>query len=235
MSKQPVSAEEAVTMLSAALKVNGFTVIRENHMLRVSSLDKAKKGSVPVHFGANPADVADTEELIMQVIPLANISATKLRDDLKPLLGSDADITANEGSNTIIITDVSSRIRRLVQMISQIDLHEAQTSEIRIIQLKHASASAISKLLDALFKSPSAQPQQQDQRFGPQQQQPPQPAVAASERHGQTVITAADDRTNTLLVVASSETLMMIDGIVSRLDAESPQSRPRRRRCASTP
>ncbi|MGD0770270.1 MAG: secretin N-terminal domain-containing protein [Tepidisphaeraceae bacterium] len=221
MSKQPVSAEEAVTMLSAALKVNGFTVIRENHMLRVSSLDKAKRGGVPVHFGAKPADVADTEELIMQVIPLANISATKLRDDLKPLLGSDADITANEGSNTIIITDVSSRIRRLVQMISQIDLHEAQTSEIRIIQLKHASASAISKLLDTLFKSPSAQPQQQNQRFGPQQQ-PPQPEAAASERHGQTVITAADDRTNTLLVVASSETLTMIDGIVSRLDAESP-------------
>lgn len=222
MSKTPVSAEEAVAMLSAALRVNGFAVVQENHMLRISSLEKAKKGNVPVHFGADPADVADTDELITQVIPLENISATKLRDDLKPLLGADADITANEGSNTIIVTDVSSRVRRLVQMISQIDQHEAQTSEIRIIPLKHANASAISKLLDTLFKSPSAQPQQQNQRFGPQPQQPQQPEAPSSERHGQTVITAADDRTNTLLVVASSDTLKMIDEIVSHLDADSP-------------
>jgi type II secretion system protein D len=223
MSKQPVSAEEAVTMLSAALKVNGFTVIRENHMLRISSLDKAKKGNVPVHFGANPADVADTEELITQVIPLQNISATKLRDDLKPLIGPDADFTANEGSNTIIMTDVSSHVRRIVQMISQIDLHEAQTAEIRIIQLHHASASTVAKLIDTLFKSPSAQPQQQqNMRFGPQPQQPQQPETGASERHGQTVVTAADDRTNTLLVMASSDTLKLIDGVVSQLDASTP-------------
>jgi len=224
MSKQPVSSEEAVTMLTAALRANGFSVIRENHILRISSLEKAKKGNVPVHFGADSASVPDTDQLITQIIPLENISATKLRDDLKPLLASDADITANEGSNTIIVTDVASRVRLLVEMISQIDMHEAQTSEVRIIPLKHANASAIAKLLDTLFKTTAGQPQQQNGPFMPQPQPQQPPTEKGSERHGQTVITAADDRTNTLLVVASSGTLKTIDQIVSRLDSDTPST-----------
>jgi general secretion pathway protein D len=221
MSKQPVSAEEAVTMLTAALRVNGFSVIREDHLLRISSLDKAKKGNVPVHLGANWEDVPNTDELITQIIPLENISASKLRDDLKPLLSSDTDMTSNDGSNTIIVTDVASRVRLMVEMISQIDLHEAQTSEVRIIPLKHASATAIAKLLDSLFKPQTNQPQQPNP-FMPQPPQQPQQPEKTSQRHGESVVTAADDRTNTLLVVASSQTLKTIDEIVAHLDSDAP-------------
>src|SRR5271170_4677749 len=159
LSKQPVTPEEAVTMLNAALKANGFTVVREGKMLRIGARDKAKKGNLPVHFGADPADVADTEELITQVIPVQNLTASKLKDDLKPLMAADIDIAANDGSNTIIVTDASSSVRRLVQIISQLDQHEATTSELRIVQLKHASASETAKLIDTFFKG-SAQPQQ---------------------------------------------------------------------------
>src|SRR5688572_28162164 len=45
-SKQPVSAEEAVALVNAALKVNGFTMIREEQrLLRVVAREKAKKGN----------------------------------------------------------------------------------------------------------------------------------------------------------------------------------------------
>jgi general secretion pathway protein D len=129
MSKQPVTAEEAITMLSAALRVNDFAVTREGRFLHIGSRDKARKGNVPVHFGNNPADIPDTDELITQVVPVQNVSAEKLKDDLKPI--ANADMTANEGSNSIIITDSSSIVRRLVQIISQLDQHEATTAEIR--------------------------------------------------------------------------------------------------------
>jgi general secretion pathway protein D len=223
MSRQPVSADEALTMLTAALKVNGFTVLRDGQMLRIATMENAKKGDVPVHFGADPDDVADSDELITQVIPLQNVSATKLRDDLKPLIPTDADLSANEGSNTILITDISSRVKRIVKIVSEIDQHEATTSEIRIIQLKHANASDTAKLIDTIFKPPGQEAQQQQNpRFGPPQQQGQQPPQPTSERHGNTVVTAADDRTNTLLVMGSSETLKVVDDIIARIDADQP-------------
>ncbi len=229
LSKQPVTPEEAVTMLNAALKANGFTVVREGKMLRISARDKAKKGNLPVHFGADPTDVADTEELITQVIPVQNLTASKLRDDLKPLMAPDIDIAANDGSNTIIITDTSSSIRRLVQIISQLDQHEATTSELRIIQLKHANATATAKLIDTFFKAPPQAPQGQDARQMMMQQQgqggPPPPSTG-SQRHGQSVVTAADDRTNTLLVMASTEQLKLVDAIIKQLDSDNPNPAP---------
>ncbi|HEX4795115.1 MAG TPA: secretin N-terminal domain-containing protein, partial [Humisphaera sp.] len=229
-SRQPVTPEEAITLVNAALKANGFVVVREGRILHVLARDKAKKGNVPVHFGNNPEDIAETDELITQVIPIQNVNATKLRDDLKPML-PDADFIANEGSNSIIITDASATIRRLVQIIKRLDEHEAETSEIHITQLKHANAAAVAKLIEAFFKSPSGggamtpQQQQQMQMMMQQGQQPKMPG-GGSERHGNTVITASDDRTNTLLVMANAATLKTIDGIVQQLDSQDPNPAP---------
>jgi general secretion pathway protein D len=233
MSKQPVSAEEAVTFLNAVLKANGFTAVREGNMLHIGSRDKAKKGNLPVHFGNNPADIPETEELITQVIPIENVSAIRLRDDLKPLIG-DADVTANEGSNTIIVTDSSSSIHRLVEIISQIDAHEATVSEMRIVQLKHSSATDVAKIIESLMKggAPAAaggNPQQQMQmQMQMQQQGGPKPpgGGGGSERHGNTVIAVADERTNTLLVMGSVNSLKTVDEIIKQLDADVPNPAP---------
>jgi general secretion pathway protein D len=231
-SRQPVTPEEAITLVNAALKANGFVVVREGRMLHVSLREKAKKANVPVHFGSDPADVAETDELITQVIPIKNVNAGKLKDDLKPML-PDADLISNEGSNTIIITDASATVHRLVLIIRKLDDHEAETSEIRIIPLKHANAAAVAKIIDTFFKSSGG-------GGGPQQPQPGMPMVmgpngqpmpqkgggGGSERHGNTVITAADDRTNTLLVMASGEALKSIENIVARMDNADPNPAP---------
>jgi len=222
ISKQPLTEQEAITMLNAALRGNGFTVVREGKILRVIARDKAKKGNVPVHFGNDPNDIAESDELITQVIPIQNVSATKLRDDLKPMMPPDADVAANDGSNSIIITDTSTSVRRLVQMIAKLDEHEAETSEIRIIPLKFASAATVAKMIDTFFKSSGGGPQMPMPGMPMMQPGQPQPPRGGSERHGQTVITASDDRTNTLLVMASTSTLKTIEQIVKSIDTGEP-------------
>jgi general secretion pathway protein D len=221
VSKQPVSPEEAITLVNAGLKVNGFTAIREGRVLRIAARDKAKKGNIPVHFGGKPEDVDDSEELITQVIPIQNVSATKLRDDLKPMIGTDADVTSNEGSNTIIITDSSSSIRRIVKIISNLDQHEATTAEIRIVQLKYANAANTVKLIDTFFKNQGGGGQMSQEMMMRMQQsgQPMMPQHSGSEKHGNNVIAAADDRTNTLVIMGSTSSLKLIDDIIKHLDS----------------
>jgi general secretion pathway protein D len=221
LSKQPVSPEEAITLVNAALKVNGFTAMRDGRVLRITARDKAKKGNVPVHFGAKPEDIANDEEMITQVIPIENVSATKLRDDLKPLMTPDADVAANDGSNTIIITDASSSIRRIVQIIANLDKHEAATSEIRIFPLKFANAAATVKLIETFFKNQGGGAQMTPQQMMQMQQQgmPVPPQRGGSEKHGASVILAADDRTNTLIMMGSPVQLALIEGILTKLDS----------------
>jgi general secretion pathway protein D len=129
----------------------------------------------------------------------------------------------------VIITGISSTIRRLVEIISQIDDHEASIAEMHIIQLKHANAAATAKLIESLLKSPGAAGAPAQQLPPQMMQGPPQNGGRAggggatgSEHHEPPVVAVADDRTNTLLIMAPAAVQKMIDLIVSRIDADNP-------------
>jgi general secretion pathway protein D len=212
ISRQPVTADEAVTLLNTVLANAGYTAIRNGRVLKVMARDAAEKSNVPVHFGADPDDVATSDELITQVIPVHNVDAVKLRQDLTPLIDSAADVTANGGSNAIVVTDRSVNVRRVVQIVSALDKFESSNAELRRYVLKHADAAATVKLVTAIFKPAD-----------PQQGRPPQEGEKRREGSDQPlrgrVNAVADDRTNTLFVTAGAETLKVIDGIVSDLES----------------
>lgn len=133
MSKQPVSPEEAVVLLNTVLKTNGYTIIQQERILKVVSREKGKK-SAPVYFGADASKIPNSDEMITEVIPGGSVDAGKLRADLMPLLSPEADVTSNAGSNTIIVTDSASSIRRMVEIIAVLDQHRTAVTDIRIFR-----------------------------------------------------------------------------------------------------
>jgi type II secretion system protein D len=153
ISQQPVTPEEAVTLLQTVLKVNGFAIIRTGRTLTVMTRDRARKQNVPVHYGADPSQIPATDELITQLIPVKSVDAVKLKQDLQVLIGPDADIASNAGSNSIILTDTSANVKRVVQIIFSVDKHEATENTIIVRQLKYADATAAAKLITDIFKS----------------------------------------------------------------------------------
>jgi len=238
MSKRPVNAQEAIALLRTVLAGNGFTVIENGRQLKIIAREKAKKADLPVHYGADPDVIEATDELITQVIPVMNMDAVKLRQDLTPLIGTDADVTANEASNAIVITDTSANVRRVVRVISALDKRESASSDLRIVQLRFAQAAATAKLLVSIFQGEGggggAMSRQQMEMMMMQQQQQGGPGgpPGRSERsgripgngidqalHGGHVNAVADERTNSLIITAPTETLKLIDSILKELDS----------------
>jgi general secretion pathway protein D len=222
LSMGPVTANEAVALLDTVLKANGFTAIREGRTLRIVARDKAKKGNLPVHVGADPAAIAATDELITQVIPVHNVDATKLRQDLMPLLGPDADVTANGGANALVITDASANIRRVVQIVATLDRRDGTAAELKIVPLKNAAAAAAVRMIQSIFPEPkTAAP-------APNQPQPPPKArdekalgggVEQALLHGAKVTAAADERTNSVVIAGPAETVKLVENLLKELDA----------------
>ncbi|MDB5356660.1 MAG: gspD 1 [Phycisphaerales bacterium] len=232
-SQKPVSPEEAVTILGAVLKSSGYSAVQNGRVVKIVAREKAKKGGIPVHFGADPGVIAATEELITQVIPIKNVNATRLKQDLTPLIGTDADVTANEASNTIAITDASVNIRRIAQVIAAMDQQETTATDLRIVRLKHANASITAKLIESIFKSEGGGGQMTPQQQMMMQQQGgggPPPSAGSSGRptggpidqalRGGHVRAQSDDRTNTLIITAPTDTLKVIDDILKQLDSD---------------
>ncbi len=155
LSARPVTPDEAVSLLNTVLKGSGYAILRQGpRTLKVMTVDDVKKGNVPVRFGADPAEIPETDDIITQIVPVRSVDAVKLKADLQPLVGTGADLASNAGSNSILITDTSANIHRVVEIISSLDKKDALENGIRIKQLKYADATATAKLITDIFKAP---------------------------------------------------------------------------------
>jgi general secretion pathway protein D len=257
LSPTPITPEDAVVYLNSALKADGFTAIQMGKELKIDTLADAKHANIPVHFGADPDQIPDTDQLITQVIPVRNVDAVKLKTDLTPLVNTDADLTANAASNSLIITDTATNVRRVVQIIAGLDKHESEASDIHVKQLKYADATAAAKLIMDIFSPQQASNQNQTGAFGFPFFRPGGfgggpggggggggrfgggggfggggfgggpggggggGANASQQDAGNTghVEASADTRTNTVVVSGPPDTLAIIDGVLTQLDA----------------
>jgi general secretion pathway protein D len=248
-NRSPISPEDAVKYLNSALKNDGFTAIQMGKVLKITTLANAKHADIPVHIGNDPDKIDTTDELITQIIPVRSVDAVKLKTDIQPLVNTEADLTANAASNTLIITDTSANVRRVVEIVSSLDKKESSATDIRVRQLKYADATAAAKLITDIFNPQQAQTQNQPGGFGGL------PffrfngggggggggggrggggfgggapgggggaAAAAQAESGDTghVQASADQRTNTVVVSGPPDTLAVIDGMLTKLDSD---------------
>jgi len=150
-SKQPVTREEALTILEGALSRNGYTAIRNGRTLTIVSKDSARKRDIPVKSGNNPDSIPRDEQVVTQIIPVRFISATQLTQDLQPLLPSEATMTANDAGNALVITDTQASIRRLTEIIRALDTSLASSTSIKVFALRFADAKEVATVIKDLF------------------------------------------------------------------------------------
>jgi general secretion pathway protein D len=237
MSLQPLSVDEAVSLLNTILKEKGYAAIRTGRTLKVVTLDQAKKGALPVHSGLDPEKIEVSDQLVTHVIPIQFADAVQLKRDLATLVPTYADLSANASTNALILTDTQTNVRRFVEIIKALDSRMASVAEVKVFQLKYANAANAARLISDLFK-PDQAGQQQGRGGGPfgaaiqsfmmgggggRGGGPGGPGGSGQGEQAssrlQKVTASADDRTNTLVVSAPPDQMKVIEGIIKELDA----------------
>jgi general secretion pathway protein D len=229
MSQRPMSPDEAMALFNSAIQRHGYVAIKQGDTVRITTKDKAKTGAIPVYFGADPTKIAQNDDMITQVVPLKTVDAVKLKADLAPVAGADTIISSNANSNTLLITDTSAKVRRIVEIIANMDKRDALENTILVKQLKYADASAAARLVTDIFKTEEQGQQgnvqgpgafframQQGGRGGGGGQ-----GGQSEEEKGRTgkVVASSDTRTNTVVVSGPAETLKAVETMLEKLDA----------------
>ncbi len=155
-SSQPVSKAEAIQLLNLALNKNGYTARVQGRNLVVSSKEDAKKQNLPIRTGNDPTEIPETADMVMQIIPLQRIDATTAVRDLATLLPSSASITANQDSNSLVVTDTQINVRHIVEIVAALDGSADAASTVRVFKLKHADPAEMAQLLTNLFATTGA-------------------------------------------------------------------------------
>jgi general secretion pathway protein D len=144
--EQPLSPEQALAALSAALRLQGVVLVESGGVVRVVPEADAKLQGGAVQFGP-PA--ARGDELVTQVFRLNYAAAASVVQVLRPLIAPNNTITAYPANNTIVVTDFSENVRRIARIIAAIDTPAG--SEIDIVRLQHAIASDLAVLLGKML------------------------------------------------------------------------------------
>jgi general secretion pathway protein D len=148
--EQPLSPDQAMAALSAALRLQGVALVESGGVVRVVPEADAKLQGGPVQSG-RPAGSARGDEVVTQVFRLSYESAASIAQVLRPLIAPNNTISAYPSNNTIVVTDYAENVRRIARIIAAIDTPAG--SEIDVVRLEHAIASDLAVLLGRLLEA----------------------------------------------------------------------------------
>ncbi|TAK26555.1 MAG: type II secretion system protein GspD [Myxococcaceae bacterium] len=201
-SPTKVTPSEAYQAFLSVLAVNGMTVVPSGRYLKVEETAGAATQVLPTYGSGQDAPTDD--RFITRIVRLRSISA----DDASTVLGHfksrDGDITPYAATNTLIITDLAANIRRMLQILGEVDV-SGVGEQIWVEPVHYALASELATRLTEILGGGAAAGAAA------------RPATAGTSelRLGRIL---ADDRSNSLVIVATQRMYVRVLELLRRLD-----------------
>ena len=232
VSQKPVSLDEAYQVFLSILEIQGFSVVEQGPIIKILPTQEVKEHALPTATDSRRPLSATSDEYVTQLIQLQYADANELRALLTPLVAKQSNLLAYPATNTLIVTDISSNITRLIKIIRTLDV-ESPGAILKVVSLKHASAEQLAAALQAAMEGleqlgPS--PGGAEGGAGPEGAPAPRRPVAARQAAAQQRSSKApkiipDVRTNSLVVIATQDNMGITENLIAKLDIPTPEGR----------
>lgn len=143
VTDRPLSRSEYFEVFLSTLRANGLVAIPiRGGGYRIQPSDGA--ATQPTRVGSR---AATSSQFVTEVFRLRSIDATSAVETLRPLVSREGSLTANKNANSLVVADYADNIRRIRDLIRQIDRDSAAT---QIVALDNAGAREIAAALQGL-------------------------------------------------------------------------------------
>ncbi len=143
VTDRPLSRSEYFEVFLSTLRANGLVAIpMRGGGYRIQPSDGA--ATQPSRVGSR---AAAPSQFVTEVFRLRSIDATTAVETLRPLVSREGSITANRNANSLVVADYADNIRRIRELVRQIDRDSAAT---QIVTLDNAGAREIATALQGL-------------------------------------------------------------------------------------
>ena len=226
-SPSPVNSSEAYRAFLSALEANGKTISESGKFLKIIDIKDYAHSPDPLRpQGTTPPN---EDRMVTQIVPLKHVDAQDMNDVLSKMASANATFIVYAPSNSLIITELGSNLRKLLDLLKELDVPGGQ-EQLWVYQVQHAEANDIAQKIMDVFE-------QRDQGGGGGKRRPaaaPAPAKAAkgataggapstssvgdSDQDVRVGKVIADERTNRLLIVATARSYRQIKDLIAKLD-----------------
>lgn len=158
-SPKRVTRQEALALLVSALHARGVLVDQTGNTIFLKPLASARLGAVPT-LGVNEplARISDPSQVVEKWYQLSNYRASQMAQIVSSLTADYGHVTADESTGRISVIDTVENLRRIEQVILQLDVPESAQAVERIFELKNADPIEVVQVLN-LILGQSAQSQ----------------------------------------------------------------------------
>ncbi|MBC7453526.1 MAG: type II secretion system secretin GspD, partial [Massilia sp.] len=196
-SERTISKSQAFSLLTSALRLQGYAVVTGDGYAKVVPEAEAKLQASPTQVGRGGRTVKG-DQVATQIYHLNYESAANLTAVLRPLISPNNSIMANPGNNSLVITDYADNLRRLTKIIEALDAPVA--ADVDIVPVRYGIASDMATLVNKLLE----------------------PAAGGDSGR---VTVAADPRTNSLVVRAPSRAKAnLAKSLIAKLDQPTAEA-----------
>ncbi|MGZ3772506.1 MAG: secretin N-terminal domain-containing protein [Pseudobdellovibrionaceae bacterium] len=116
--QEPLSLEEAFNQLSTALAVNGFAISKQGDTMVIKSARNIQRDLIEV---STEKPSLKPERMYSWIYTAKNIPAGDIVRELRILPSKDGEMSVVEGTNQIIITDWTSNLIRVSEVLKELD------------------------------------------------------------------------------------------------------------------
>jgi general secretion pathway protein D len=148
VSEKPVTKQQALDMLTSALRLQGFAVVRGDGFTKVVPEADAKLQAGPTQTTAT----IHGDQVATQIFRLNYEQAANLVPVLRPLISPNNTINANPGNNTIVVTDYADNLKRIGKIIASLD--SPATTDLDVVPIRYAVATDLAALTSTCSTRP---------------------------------------------------------------------------------
>ena len=144
VSERALSRSEYFELFLSTLRANGFVAVpTTNGAFRIQPVDGA--AAQPSRIGSAGVN---RNQYVTEIIRLRSIDAAQAVDSVRSLVSPQGSVSANRGSNAVVVVDFADNVRRVREVLRRLDMDGAAT---RIVALQNANAKEIATALTALI------------------------------------------------------------------------------------
>lgn len=226
-----LTQNEAKQAIETVLSMNGVALIpMGDKFLKVVPIANARQEGMEIKPFDSEQKYVAADQLITQVIPLRYVVFADVQPLIQHLVHGYGKIIEMARINSVLITDTSANIARIVELVSMVD-QPAEKIEPRIYQLKYAEAATIAGKLKELVEAAKTKKGEQTVVAGdvrtipgviraPRQEAgtPVEQLTEQTEMIQGEVKIVSDDRTNIIIIFSKAANFGFFDNIIKVLD-----------------
>ncbi len=211
---QPYTYSEALETLNLILATKGMILVETGRYLRLVPLKELAQMPLKIFRGLDRTGDTSPGEVVTVVLSLQNLEAQEVSQTITPMLSSAGSVAPLSRGRGVIITDQLGNIRRIRDLLAEVDTASPVQRQMRTYTLMHSSGAVVSDLINKTFGQATAPKRvefnQQSRRY---EVLPPDPSDY--------VTAIFDEASRTMVLYGPADRVELAESLIKRFEDQA--------------